>query len=49
MMLRVDKGTSIDTGSFDFGSIEAYGETGTLYRLTLEEPQAEIPLKDDAS
>lgn len=49
MMLRVEKGTSIETGSFDFGSIEAYGDSGTLYRLTLEEPQAEIPLKDDAS
>lgn len=49
MMLRVEKGTSIETGNFDFGSIEAYGDSGTLYRLTLEEPQAEIPLKDDAS
>ncbi|MCA1022176.1 DUF2194 domain-containing protein [Halobacillus litoralis] len=47
ILIRVNDG-SLETGSFEGGDVKAFGESGTLYQVTLKQPYAEFKIKDEA-
>ncbi|WP_347860907.1 DUF2194 domain-containing protein [Salimicrobium sp. PL1-032A] len=43
LFIRVEQGKSIEEGSHPFGTVELYSEG--LYKITMQQPRADIPLK----
>lgn len=43
LFIRVEQGKSIEEGSHSFGTVELYSEG--LYKITMQQPRADIPLK----
>ncbi len=46
LLVRVNEGNSLATGTFDFGVVEPFGQSNDLYRVTLTEPNAQLKIKD---
>ncbi len=49
MLIRVQEGKRIETGSFPYGEVSLLSKEGSLYHLTLTKPEADLPIKDVTS
>lgn len=47
MLVRLQPGTSLDTGTFAFGNVRAFGDSGTLYQVELTDTYVSLPIKED--
>ncbi len=49
MLIRVQQGKRIETGSFPYGEVSLLSKEGSLYQLTLTKPEADLLIKDVTS
>lgn len=46
MMIRVQQG-KLETGEFPYGTVRAFGKSGTLYEVELKQARVSLPIKED--
>lgn len=49
MLVRVEEGKQLETGTFPFGTVRTFGDSGNLYQVEMTEPYVTLPLKEVAS
>lgn len=47
LLVRLQPGTSLETGTFAFGNVRAFGDSGTLYQVELTDTYASLTIKEE--
>ncbi|WP_214736603.1 DUF2194 domain-containing protein [Exiguobacterium sp. s162] len=47
LLVRVQPGKRLDTGTFDFGEVQPFDENGTLYQVELRDTSVRLPILED--
>ena len=47
MLVRLQPGTSLETGRFEFGNVRTFGDSGTLYQVELTDTYARLVIKEE--
>lgn len=49
VLVRLEPGTSLETGTFAFGTVRPFGASGTLYQVELTDSYASLAIKEEGS